>query len=339
MTWLRNTWYQAGWSADVVDITPLVRTILDEPILFYRSGDGSLAALLDRCPHRFAPLSAGCIRDEIIRCAYHGLAFGTDGQCVDNPHGAITSAMRVKSYPVAERHSAIWIWMGDAEKADPALIANLSFIDETPESARIYDYMPTAAGYELLVDNIMDLSHADFLHPSSIGGIMVGARSKSREDGDKIVAEWLALDCDPPPAFRPSVAPATRADIWTEVIWSAPALMVLGTAAMPAGKARTPDDGSYTLHNMTPESDTKTHYFICSTRRFLVDDADFSAMLRSALLHAFGNEDKPMLELQQSRIGSSSFWELNPILLPIDAAAIRVRRMLAKLIDREETGV
>jgi len=59
MNWLRNCWYQAGWSSELVSGEPLVRTILGEPILFYRTEDGAAAGLLDRCPHRFAPLSAG----------------------------------------------------------------------------------------------------------------------------------------------------------------------------------------------------------------------------------------------------------------------------------------
>ena len=59
MNWLRNCWSQAGWSSELVSGEPLVRTILGKPILFYRREDGAAAGLLDRCPHRFAPLSAG----------------------------------------------------------------------------------------------------------------------------------------------------------------------------------------------------------------------------------------------------------------------------------------
>jgi phenylpropionate dioxygenase-like ring-hydroxylating dioxygenase large terminal subunit len=336
INWLRNRWYQAGWANELTTEKPLVRTLLNEPILFYRKISGEVAALLDRCPHRFAPLSAGTINGDIVTCGYHGLGFGSDGTCVANPHGPITSTMRVTSYPVAERHTAIWVWMGNPERADLSQIPDLSFIDETPEVARIQMYMPTQANYQLITDNLLDLSHADYLHPTSLGGIMVGARASSREEGDTIVAEWISDDCVPPPAFVKMVAPAEKADIWTQVVWQAPALMVLNTGAKPTGIPRTAEDESYTLHNMVPETETSTHYFACSTRRFLVTDADFSAFLKNTLELAFIHEDKPMLEKQQARMGTPDLWALDPILLKVDAAAVRARRKLDALISVEQ---
>jgi len=337
--WLRNCWYQAGWSDEVAESTPLTRIVLDEPILFYRRADGTAAALFDRCPHRFAPLSAGRIEGDQVVCGYHGLGFGADGACTANPHGPITSKMRVKAYPLVERHLALWIWMGDPTLANAADIPDLSFIDETPDAARIRMYMPTRANYQLVTDNIMDLSHADYLHPDSLGGIMLGARASSRERDGHIVAEWVSSDCVPPPAFAPIVAPANRADIWTQVVWQAPGLMVLATAATHVGIARTAADESYTLHNMVPETDGTTHYFVCSTRRFLVEDEAFSAYLRGALEHAFRDEDKPMLEQQQARMGTTDLWALDPVLLPVDAAAVRVRRKLDAMIAAEHAAI
>ncbi|WP_237653814.1 Rieske 2Fe-2S domain-containing protein [Xanthomonas graminis] len=33
----------------------------------------------DRCPHRHAPLSAGCASGDGLACPYHGWRFGRDG--------------------------------------------------------------------------------------------------------------------------------------------------------------------------------------------------------------------------------------------------------------------
>jgi vanillate O-demethylase monooxygenase subunit len=74
---------------------------------------------------------------------------------------------------------------------------------------------------------------------------------------------------------------------------------------------------------------------MCSTRRFLVDDEAFSAMLRATLTQAFENEDKPMLEKQQQRMGTDDLWALTPVLLGIDTAAVQARRMLDRLIANE----
>ncbi|MDO7837309.1 aromatic ring-hydroxylating dioxygenase subunit alpha [Sphingobium sp. HBC34] len=335
MNWLRNCWYQAGWADEVSADTPLVRRILNEPILFFRGAHGDVIALVDRCPHRFAPLSAGRIDGDTVTCGYHGLAFGRAGSCVANPHGPVTSKMQVKAYEVVERHGALWVWMGDAADADHGLLPDLSFIDATPESARIQMYMPTAANYQLIADNIMDLSHADYLHPTSIGGIITGADATTREEGRHVIAEWHSSNCVPPPAYAPMVAPSERADIWTQVVWQPPGLMILSTAAMQVGEARTPGHESVTLHNMVPETETTTHYFMCSTRRFLVDNEGFNAMLRASLAHAFLNEDKPMLEKQQRSMGTSDLWALDPVLLKVDAGAVRARRKLDALLDAE----
>lgn len=332
--YLQNTWYQAAWSDEVTMTSPLVRTILDLPLLIFRPGEGKIAALHDRCPHRFAPLSAGRIEGDAVTCGYHGLGFNAKGECVRNPHGGITQAIHVRAFAVAERHKAIWIWFGD-EPARPEHIPNLAFIDETPAQATIVSHMGVAANYRLLTDNILDLSHADYLHASSLGGMMTGAKTTVTTIGENIRVVWDAVNCVPPPAFRAMVPAPHRADIWTEVTWSAPAVMVLGTGATRSGVPRTPLDEAYTLHCMTPESAVSSHYFMCSIRRLLVDDVAFSAMLKGALTHAFNHEDKPMLEKQQQRMGTDDLWALKPVLLGIDNAAVQARRMLDKLIAKE----
>ncbi len=336
--YLLDTWYQVGWSNEVAEGGMLARTICEVPVLVWRKADGKLGAVLDRCPHRFAPLSAGKIEGGQVICGYHGLGFGADGICIRNPHGPIVSSLSIPAYPVIERHTAVWIWLGDATKADPALLPDLSYIDETPEVARIAGYMPTAANYQLLSDNILDLSHADYLHPDTLGGINTTAKSTNRQEGERVIIDWLAEDCAPPPAFKAAIHGAERADIWTEVVWQAPAVMTLGVAATPAGVPRGPADESYTLHNMVPETATRSHYFYCSTRRFRVEDAEFSAFLRGAFARAFVEEDKPMLERQQARIGEADFLTLGPALLKIDAASTRARRLLAERIAREGAG-
>ena len=59
------------------------------------------------------------------------LRFDGTGHCVYNPrgNGVIPKAAVVKSYPVVERYSALWIWMGDPSTADPMLIPNYNFMD------------------------------------------------------------------------------------------------------------------------------------------------------------------------------------------------------------------
>jgi phenylpropionate dioxygenase-like ring-hydroxylating dioxygenase large terminal subunit len=332
--WLQDCWYQAAWLHELGADEFVERRILDRQLLLFRDANGVSKAILNRCPHRFAPLSAGTLKEGVVRCGYHGLAFDGSGRCVDNPHGAITSAMCVPSFPVVERHQALWVWMGTGA-GDPAQIPNLSFIDEAPHTARIYGYLPTAANYQLLTDNILDLSHADYLHPTSLGGMMTTAKVSTKEQNGTITVDWIANDCVPPPAFFSMVPPPSRADIWTQVIWQAPAVMVLGTGATVAGTSRSPINEATTLHNITPASSMSSHYFFCSARKFKIDDAQFNAMLGELISNAFRTEDKPMLEKQQASMGTDDLFSLQPVLLKIDAGAVLARRVLNRLIEAE----
>lgn len=335
MAWLRNCWYQAGWADELSARTCLTRTILGQPLLLFRDGDGRARILLDRCPHRFAPLSAGRLADGVVTCGYHGLAFDGSGACVRNPHGLVTKNMRVAGFPAVERHDAIWVWMGDAAAADAALIPDLAFFDQSPECTSIKGWMPTAANYQLLADNILDLSHTDYLHPETLGGMMTGAKATIHEEPGRVVIRWSAPDCAPSAAYSRLVPPGARADKWIDVAWSPPGLLILRTATTQAGVPSRDDDITATIHSLTPETATTTHYFYHNVRRFLVDDAAFHEALRANIRRAFAEEDKPMLEKQQARMGTDSLWDLKPLLLSIDNAAVRARRQLDALIAAE----
>jgi phenylpropionate dioxygenase-like ring-hydroxylating dioxygenase large terminal subunit len=73
--YLMNAWYAAALSRDV-DATELFhRKILDTAVLIYRKADGTPVAMVDRCPHRFAPLHLGKREGDEIVCIYHALKF------------------------------------------------------------------------------------------------------------------------------------------------------------------------------------------------------------------------------------------------------------------------
>ena len=149
-TYLRNAWYVAAWSDDLREGRLLSRTVLKEPVVLYRKADGHVAALHDRCPHRFAPLHMGkVVYGERIQCPYHGLEFDAAGVCAHNPHGqSIPSRLRVRSFPVTEKHKAIWIWMGE-RAPDLSKVPDFSVLDNVPEAhATKRDRITIRANYE-----------------------------------------------------------------------------------------------------------------------------------------------------------------------------------------------
>lgn len=339
MSYLKNTWYVAAWASEVTHDKVLARTILGQPVALFRRPDGSPAALLDRCPHRFAPLSAGTLSNGAVMCRYHGLQFDGSGTCVGNPHGGARRGLGVKAWPVVDAHRATWIWMGDAAKADPSLIPPLDYLGDAPETAFSCGKLLSGSGhYELFSDNILDLSHTDFLHPNTLGGGAVTRTKQSVEEGsDYIEVTWHTPDTPPPPALHALFGSIPeRTDIIHKVRWYAPAIMRLISAVLPAGQPIEQGFANVNAHIMTPESDTSTHYFFAATRNYLMEDAELNDRVARTRETIFATEDKPMIELVQARMGSADFWDLEPRLMSIDEASVRVRRRLKRLIEAEK---
>jgi vanillate O-demethylase monooxygenase subunit len=340
VSYLRNTWYVAAWSDELPPAGMLARTLLDEPVVLIRNSAGAVSALVDRCPHRFAPLSAGVLRGDSIQCRYHGLEFSSDGRCVRNPHGPLAAGLAVKGFAVAEAHRAIWIWMGDASKSDPAQIPDLAYLSAAPASAFSCGHLHSKGNYELCVDNILDLSHTDYLHPSTLGGgAVTSTHQKVTADEQSIQVEWYCANTRPAPllvSLIPELPPQT--DFVTRVRWYAPAVMRLLSATVPAGQAVEQGYVNLNAHMMTPETRASTHYFFAATRNYCVDDAALNARLAETRKHIFATEDMPMIERVQQRMGEREFWSLEPRLLPVDDAPVRVRRRLQQLLAAEATG-
>lgn len=338
MSFLRNAWYMAAWADEVTD-RPLARTFLDEPVVLFRDTEGAPKALLDRCPHRFAPLSMGRVTDGAIACAYHGLHFAGSGVCVFNPHGPVTRSLAVRSFPIAEAHRALWIWPGDPALADPAAIRDLSFLAEAPATAFNKGYILGSGHYQLFVDNILDLSHTDFLHPDTLGGGSITrtpAKIEERPDGTIAVA-WHPMNEVPVPLAADRLPPGVeRVDSWTEVEWTAPGVLRLVSGAVPTGTPRSNGGSSINVHIMTPETARTTHYFFASTRDFRLDDAELNEATRITRARIFATEDEPMIAAQQARIGDRDFWSMHPALLKIDKGAVLVRRRMDALIAAEQ---
>jgi vanillate O-demethylase monooxygenase subunit len=93
-----------------------------------------------------------------------------------------------------------------------------------------------------------------------------------------------------------------------------------------------------TLHYITPETDYSTHYFAAMGRNVKIHDAEEDRLMVDFTMRAFTQEDEPMIVACQQQIGAvTDIFELHPVVLRSDAAAVQARRMLARLI-REEQG-
>lgn len=337
MTYLLDCWYLAAWEDELPEGGHLVRTIAEKPLLLLRNGDGSVSALSNRCPHRFAPLSRGRIEGDTVTCGYHGIVFDRQGRCTANPHGPIVSALAVPSFPVALKHNGVWVWLGRAEKADPGLIADLSVMASLPPVAQNFGYEPISAHYMLCTDNILDLSHADYLHPDSLGGgATTRAKRTLKEENGELIVNWRAENDVAPPALASLMSEKDQPiDLHLSVRWTAPGVMLLNFGLVLTANPEAGGPDTWGIHIMTPADSKNTHYFFWNGRNRMWEEA-FNKIVRETMVRAFCNEDKPMLEAQQAMIGDADFEALRPVLLRTDEGPMRVRRRMRQMIAEEQ---
>ena len=346
MTYLRNCWYAAARSAELPDTKALARKLLGEHVVLFRTEGGALTALQDRCPHRFAPLSMGTVIGETIQCPYHGLRFGTDGGCAYNPHySALPRAAQVSAYPLLERYGMIWIWMGQ-EPADEGKLPADFAVFEQPDFKAVSGYLHVHGNYQLIIDNLLDLTHAPYLHPAfAIPGMSVEERFKRtttelvREERRVIAKRWRKA-CPPNGPTRSLFGfDDELMDSRSHMHWLPPSLIFFDAGASRLGE---PEEAGLCLpamHAITPETDRTSHYFFSQARNMLLDDEEADRTLYGIIENAFHHEDEPMIEAQQARMGEETdVMALNPVLLKSDAAPVAARRALGALIAAEQAG-
>jgi len=344
-TYLRNAWYVAAWSDDLIEGQLLARTILKEPIVLFRKSDGNVAALQDRCPHRFAPLHMGKVVDgDRVQCPYHGLEFDDSGACVLNPHGTknIPPRARVRSYPVTEKHKAIWIWMGEGPP-ELSKVPDFSVLDNVLEMhATKRDRITIRANYELIIDNLLDLSHTSYLHDGILGNSdTVESEITFEQDGDDVVVGRHASSATAPGLFA-ILMPSTpdRVDKFTRMRWMPPSNLRLLTGICMPGAVPESGTGYHAIHMLTPESDRTTHYFFTAVRfNVLTADDRLNAQIQDKISttrrFAFEEQDAPVIEAQQEII-DSTLTSVDPVILAIDVGPVRYKQILQKLIRQEQ---
>lgn len=341
---IRNAWYVGLWANELPAGKLVPQTILNEPVVFFRKEDGTPAAILDRCSHRFVPLSMGKLMPEDrVQCPYHGLEFGADGKCVKNPHPpcAIPGAVHLPSFPVIEKHSLIWIWMGD-RPADPALIPDYSCLDtSSPKHITDPGYLGIKAHYELVINNLLDLSHVIYVHDGILGSPgLLQSDINVETNGDVVTVSRFVKDVETPGMFK-MLAPAgyERGDSFTSISWFAPSNLLLKTGVCKTGQAKETGTGYLAIHLLTPETERTTHYRFTAVRWNVMTEGDeLNEQIRQRIYelrnYAFAEQDGPIVEAQQRRMDEASNLP-PPVLLTIDAGPARYKRVLDRMLSQE----
>ncbi len=333
---LRDQWYVAA-GAEEVGRDPFPRIMLGEPVVLYRREDGTPVALEDRCCHRRAPLHRGRLVGDALQCGYHGFTFDTDGKCVWVPgQSRVPPDARVASYPVVEKHKWLWLWMGEPARADAALIPDFHWQDD-PAWAATGTHLPIACHYQLIVDNLLDLSHVAFIHADTIGTEDSDAKLAVEHGDDFVRLTRHATDVPMPPIYT-KLGFEGRMD-QTKVMSFAPPAFVwidISSVERKADGHNAKSAHLNILNAITPETETTSHYFWASARDFDTDNAAFTDFMFRETAKAF-DQDRDILEAQQGCI------DLDPACRTVDvsgdAGGLHARCIVGRLMEEQNRTI
>ena len=164
---LRRFWY-AVMPMTALDAGPQPFTLLGENIVVWKKGDGTPAALRDRCCHRTARLSKGTVEGNTLVCGYHGWTYDCTGACVRIPQYTdekIPAGARVPAYHCQEKYGYAWVALDEPLKPIPDFVE-----DGAPGYRRIFQFHEKWKTSPLrMMENSFDNSHFSFVHKANFG--------------------------------------------------------------------------------------------------------------------------------------------------------------------------
>jgi nitrite reductase/ring-hydroxylating ferredoxin subunit len=343
---VRNRWYVAAFSNEI-SREPIERTLLNKPVAMYRREDGVPVAMYGLCPHRYYPLAKGYLEGDSIVCGYHGFKFAANGDCAEIPsQDNVPKNICQPVYPLEERGPLCWIWMGDLDKCDTSLIPPYEDfgLDQPDWHYGSENYFHLNGRSQLLVDNLMDLTHLPYVHHHVPGGgamAKIEIETEERDISYRVVrkgnAPWNPFFDQ---LFGKEAAFEGLAEFDALSDFYGPEFIRTSMPIMTRleGRDDVPKElGSlYILHGITPETDTTTHYFGFSTRNFRLGDKDLdNFQLESD--RKIRQQDVDAINAVEDRLNEAVEFQ-RELLVLADRPASIARRKIAAMLDEENAS-
>jgi vanillate O-demethylase monooxygenase subunit len=329
-----DRWYVAGFSWEFQD-KPVPRTLLGHPVVLFRA-NGSIAALEDRCCHRHLPLSRGHIEGSAIRCGYHGLLFAPDGRCIEIPgQQQIPKMACVRAYPLQERNQIVWIWMGRTPQSQPTSDAPAHAWHDDPLYQFKGDVYHYKAPWQLIHDNLLDLSHLGYVHTRTIGG-----NASIHFKPEMTVADgpdWVRVvrhmhNSEPPPTYLEAWPFAGPIDRWQEIEFRVSHFLIwTGGIETGTGNLHELARAGFHMrgfHGITPETESTSFYFWTISSNRNPARPGMAEKIHGDTALTF-DEDRVVIEAQYAN--RARVPHLAPMGIHVDGPLNRARRIVARL--------
>lgn len=329
-----NAWYAVA-TTDEVGRVPLGRRVLGDRVVVYRTNRGDAVALEDRDVHAPVPLSTGRVEGDDIVCGYTGFRYAPDGRCVRVPTQAnVPIGAAVRTYPVHDDGSFVWVWPGDARLAPLRPAPGAPWLRDA-RWVTFGDAWVTAASVRLLHDNFADITHVAHLHPdiappALVHGPVPPLEVTVSETGVQFARQYepvpvpawqaplLGIPDDQPHAQREEgefVSPGLWVDRWH----------------VDTGAGR---HSFVFTHALTPVDETSTRHVWRVSRNFAVSAAATGSL--TPLFQDYYLKVRAVLETMQQIVSEDG--ARNEVRVAADAAVVQVRRIIDRLVA-DETGV
>ena len=338
---IKNCWYVLDWSKDVKSQLKN-RMVVNQDLVYFRTQDGEICALQNRCAHRCFPLHRSKLKEnDTIQCGYHGLTYNTDGECVLIPSSLALnpSFISLHKYPVVEKFPMVWVWPGDAERADPSLIPDYDWVNKDNWGYGTGFYH-VKGNYLAIHENLLDLTNFEYLHGAVLGAQQqTEAKVKVTVEDNKVIT-YRFNEGDPVPDLHKEATglnniPVTRHSTASFV-----------TPGFHDGDSLFEDkEGNnngrieykpHILHFITPETQYTSLYWWVFGRDFSAPDKKIDDWYSDVTRKVF-EEDKEAIEwieYQWANDDRPGFTEKH---VPSDEGAVKMRQVVHELAMQETT--
>lgn len=331
----KNQWYVIALSKEL-ESDMIARKIMNIPMIIFRDEQGQAVALEDRCCHRGMQLSCGSLEDGKVRCSYHGLLYDATGQCVEIPgQDKIPVKAKIKAFNIHEQQGLIWLWYSLDHIYPTSEVPDYPY-HEHPDYLYDGDVYHYNAPYQLIHDNLIDLSHLAYVHLKTIGGnakVHMNAEMKTTATDNQVVVKRHMLASDPPPTYTMAYPFKDKIDRWQEIDFRVSHLRIW-TGAIDAGidSLDNPDRGGFHMrgfHAITPETEDTCHYFWTMSTNPTQDKENIAKVVVDQTRMTF-DEDKVVIENQFKNL--KEFNQPEMVSIHIDVGLTRARRIVQSFI-------
>lgn len=155
-------WWPVATSRQLDRTHPLARVLHGRPLVLFRDASGRPAALPDRCPHRFAPLSAGRVCEGALECPYHGWRFDAAGHCTRAPGSLQARSDSALLQPLRCQETHGLIWVTQTAPANP--LALPAATDDDQPLDLFWMHQQLRCSLLDAAENFLDAFHTHFVH-------------------------------------------------------------------------------------------------------------------------------------------------------------------------------